>query len=267
VAPFEQSGLERGGIQMTRIIMNGCYGRMGRMITQICDADETVQIVAGVDAFGAACDTAYPVYKSLAEVKEEADAIIDFSNASGTDKLLDYCVAKQIPCALCTTGLSEEQLAHVKEASTKVAILRSANMSLGVNLLIKLLKEAAPILAEAGFDVEIVEKHHNQKLDAPSGTAIALADAVNEGAGNIYEYVYDRSQVRKKREKKELGISAVRGGTIVGDHDVLFAGEDEVITFSHRAYSRALFGKGAVAAAKFLAGKGPGMYSMADVIG
>ena len=252
---------------MTRIIMNGCYGKMGRNITQICEKDEEIKIVAGVDAFGSAVNTDYPVYKTLDEVKEEADALIDFSNAAGTDHLLDFCVEKQIPCVLCTTGLSEEQLKHVQEASKKVAVLRSANMSLGVNLLMKLLKEAAPILAEAGFDVEIVEKHHNQKVDAPSGTAIALADAVNEGAGNIYEYVYDRSQVRKKREKKELGISAVRGGTIVGDHDVLFAGEDEVITFSHRAYSRALFGKGAVSAAKFLAGKGPGLYSMADVIG
>lgn len=167
---------------------------------------------------------------------------------------------------LCTTGLSEAQLAAVKEASKKVAILRSANMSLGVNMLLKILKEAAGILAPAGFDIEIVEKHHNLKVDAPSGTALALADSINEELGNQYEYVYDRSQVRQKRSEKEIGISSVRGGTIVGDHDVIFAGMDEVVTFSHRAYSKAVFGKGAVQAAKFLAGKPAGKYEMSDVI-
>lgn len=167
---------------------------------------------------------------------------------------------------LCTTGLSEAQLAAVEEASKKVAILRSANMSLGVNMLLKILKEAAGILAPAGFDIEIVEKHHNLKVDAPSGTALALADSINEELGNQYEYVYDRSQVRQKRSEKEIGISSVRGGTIVGDHDVIFAGMDEVVTFSHRAYSKAVFGKGAVQAAKFLAGKPAGKYEMSDVI-
>jgi 4-hydroxy-tetrahydrodipicolinate reductase len=176
-------------------------------------------------------------------------------------------VEKQIPCVLCTTGLSKEQLDHVEEASKKVAILKSANMSLGVNMLLKILKEAAGVLVPAGFDIEIVEKHHNQKVDAPSGTALALADSINEEFNNEYEYVYDRSQVRAKRSDKEIGISAVRGGTIVGDHDVIFAGEDEVVTFSHRAYSKALFGKGAVAAAKFLKGKPAGKYDMQDVIG
>ena len=150
--------------------------------------------------------------------------------------------------------------------SKKVAILRSANMSLGVNMLLKILKEAAGILAPAGFDIEIVEKHHNLKVDAPSGTALALADSINEELGNQYEYVYDRSQVRQKRSEKEIGISSVRGGTIVGDHDVIFAGMDEVVTFSHRAYSKAVFGKGAVQAAKFLAGKPAGKYEMSDVI-
>lgn len=167
---------------------------------------------------------------------------------------------------LCTTGLSEEQLEAVKEAGTKVAVLKSANMSLGVNLLLKLLKDAAKVLAPAGFDMEIVEKHHNRKLDAPSGTAIALADSLNEALDGSYTYKYDRSTQRQKRDEKEIGISAVRGGTIVGDHDVIFAGTDEVITFSHRAYSRAIFGKGAVQAAKFLAGKQPGYYEMSDVI-
>ena len=172
----------------------------------------------------------------------------------------------QIPVVLCTTGLSEEQLQKVEEASEKVAVLRSANMSLGINLLMQLLKEATKVLSPAGYDIEIVEKHHNQKLDAPSGTAIALADSINEAVENQYEYVYDRSQVRKKRDKKELGISAVRAGTIVGEHEVLFAGVDEVIEFKHTAYSRTVFGKGAVEAAKFLAGKSVGRYDMSDVV-
>lgn len=167
---------------------------------------------------------------------------------------------------LCTTGLSQAQLDAIDEASKKVAILRSANMSLGINTLLKMLKEATSVFAPAGFDIEIVEKHHNQKVDAPSGTALALADSINEELNNEYTYVYDRSQVREKRTQKEIGISAVRGGTIVGDHDVIFAGMDEVITFSHRAYSKSVFGKGAVQAAKFLHGKGAGKYDMSDVI-
>ena len=192
--------------------------------------------------------------------------MIDFCAAAAVDGLLNYCVEKKLPCVLCTTGLSEAQIAAVEEASKKTAILRSANMSLGVNMLLKILKEAAGILAPAGFDIEIVEKHHNQKVDAPSGTALALADSINEEFNNEYDYVYDRSQVREKRNSKEIGISSVRGGTIVGDHDVIFAGTDEVVTFSHRAYSKAIFGKGAVQAAKFLAGKPAGRYEMSDVI-
>ncbi len=168
---------------------------------------------------------------------------------------------------MCTTGLSEAQLAHVDEAAKKVAVLKSANMSLGVNMLLKLLKNAAQVLVPAGFDIEIVEKHHNLKVDAPSGTALALADSINEEFDNQFEYVYDRSGKRERRTDKEIGIGAVRGGTIVGDHDIIFAGEDEVITFSHRAYSKALFGKGAVQAAKFLKGKPAGKYDMKDVIG
>ena len=190
-----------------------------------------------------------------------------FRSAAAVDALLDYCAEKQIPCVLCTTGLSEAQLAHVDEAAKKVAVLKSANMSLGVNMLLKLLKNAAQVLVPAGFDIEIVEKHHNLKVDAPSGTALALADSINEEFDNQFEYVYDRSGKRERRTDKEIGISAVRGGTIVGDHDIIFAGEDEVITFSHRAYSKALFGKGAVQAAKFLKGKPAGKYDMKDVIG
>ena len=181
--------------------------------------------------------------------------------------LLAYCVEKKLPVVLCTTGLSEEQQTKVAEASKSIAVLKSANMSLGINLLLKLLKDAAKVLAPSGYDVELVERHHNQKLDAPSGTALALADSVNEALGNEYHYVYDRSQVRRKREEKEIGISAVRGGTIVGEHEVIFAGTDEVIEFKHTAYSRGVFAKGAVEAGKFLAGKEAGMYDMGDVIG
>lgn len=250
---------------MTRVIMHGCNGRMGQMITGIVEKDPDVEIVAGVDVSDH-IQNSYPVFKSISECDAQADVIIDFANASAVDVLLEYAAGRQIPVVLCTTGLSEAQLEHMKQASEKVAILKSANMSLGINTIMKLLKEITPLFAESGFDIEIVEKHHNQKLDAPSGTALALADSVNEALDNEYEYVYDRSQRREKRPKKEIGISAVRGGSIVGDHDVIFAGMDEVVTISHTAYSRAVFGKGAVAAAKFLANKGPGMYDMSDVI-
>ncbi len=250
---------------MTKMIMHGCNGRMGHVIIDLAKEDPDIEVVAGVDAFG---DSNYdfPVFKSLEECDIKADVIVDFSNASAVDGLMDYCSARNLPVVLCSTGLSEEQLKKVKDSSAKVAVLRSANMSVGVNALIKVLKEVSPMFAAAGFDIEIVEKHHNQKLDAPSGTAIALADAVNDSLNNEYEYVYDRSNRREKRPEKEIGISAVRGGTIVGDHDVIFAGLDEVVTLSHRAYSRAIFGKGAIQAAKFLAGKQPGMYDMADVL-
>ena len=251
---------------MVRVIMHGCNGKMGQTITSLIAADEEIEIVAGIDAVDDGRNT-YPVFTDIGACTVEADALIDFSVAAAVDVLLDYCVEKKLPCVLCTTGLSEAQLAKVQEASKQIAVLKSANMSLGINLLLKLLKEAAQTLATAGFDIEIVEKHHNQKLDAPSGTALALADSINEQMDNAYTYVYDRSQVRQKRGEKELGISAVRGGTIVGDHDVIFAGEDEVITFSHRAYSKAVFGKGAIQAAKYLKGRPAGMYDMADVIG
>ena len=250
---------------MVKMIMHGCNGRMGHVIADLVAADDAIEIVAGVDAFGESTYS-FPVFKSLSECNVDADVIVDFSNASAVDGLLDHCAAKGIPVVLCSTGLSEEQLSKVKETSNKVAILKSANMSVGVNALLKVLKEVSPIFAAAGFDIEIVEKHHNQKLDAPSGTAIALADSINESLSGEYDYVYDRSTRREKRPVKEIGISAVRGGTIVGDHDVIFAGQDEVVTLSHRAYSRAIFGKGAIEAAKFLAGKGPGMYDMSDVL-
>lgn len=250
---------------MTKIIMLGCNGRMGQMITDMVKQDDECKIVAGIDIVDNR-DNGYPVYTKLADCDVEADAIIDFTSATDFESRMDYAVDKQIPIIECSTGLSEEQMDYLKKASEKVAVLKSANMSLGINLLMKLLKEAAVKLAGDGFDVEIVEKHHNQKLDAPSGTALALADSINEAMDDRYEYIYDRSQVRQKRDKKELGISAVRGGTIVGEHEVIFAGTDEVITFKHTAYSRAVFAKGSITAAKYLKGKAAGLYDMSDVL-
>lgn len=250
---------------MTKIIMHGCNGVMGQMICNLIAADEEVEVVAGVD-INDKVENTFPVFTSIEACDVEADAVIDFSHISCVDALLDWCGEKGMPVVLCTTGLNEAQLAKVDEVAKKTAVLKSANMSLGINMLLKILKEATAVLAPAGFDIEVVEKHHRRKLDAPSGTALALADSINEELNNEYEYVYDRSSRREQRPKKEIGLSAVRGGTIVGDHDVIFAGEDEVITFSHTAYSRAVFGKGAIQAAKFLKGKAAGLYDMSHVI-
>ena len=250
---------------MTRIIMNGCNGKMGQCITGICKEDPEVEIVAGIDVYDG-IENDYPVFADIASCYVEADVVIDFSNAAAVDTLLDYCAIKQVPVVLCTTGLSEEQLNKIEDTSKKVAVLKSANMSLGINTLMELLKKAALVFAPAGFDMEIVEKHHNQKLDAPSGTALALADSMNDALDHAYNYKYDRSKERVKRDKYEIGISAVRGGNIVGEHEVIFAGQDEVIEFKHTAYSKAVFAKGAVEAAKFLHGREPGRYDMADVI-
>ena len=251
---------------MVKIIMHGCNGHMGQVISDIVEKDPDAEIVAGIDIADQGKNS-YPVFTDIDACQTEADAIIDFSSAKATDKLLEYSAARQIPVVLCSTGLSEEQLAKVEETSRKVAVLKSANMSLGINTLLKLVQDAARVLAAAGFDMEIVEKHHRLKVDAPSGTALALADSLNEAMDNKYHYVYDRSQKREKRDDREIGISAVRGGTIVGEHEVIFAGQDEVIEFKHTAYSKAIFGKGAVEAAKFIAGKPAGRYDMSDVIG
>lgn len=251
---------------MVRMIIHGCNGAMGQVITGIAAAQEDIQIVAGIDV-NAVQKNDYPVFAALEDCDVEADVIVDFTAAAAVDHLLDYCAEKKMPVVLCSTGLSEVQIQKVKDVAKETAVLRSANMSLGVNLLLKLVKEAAQVLAAADFDIEIVEKHHNKKLDAPSGTAIALADSINEAMDNQYHYVYDRSTKHERRDKKEMGISAVRGGSIVGEHDVIFAGQDEVITFNHTAYSKAIFAKGAVSAAKYLAGKEAGLYTMADVIG
>lgn len=251
---------------MTRIIMHGCNGKMGKVITDIVANDEACEIVAGIDLVDTVANT-YPVFTNIDDCNVEADVVIDFTGAKAVDKLMDYCERRSIPVVLCSTGLSEEQIARVSKLSEKTAVLRSANMSLGINMLLKTLKEVTSILAPAGFDIEIVEKHHNQKVDAPSGTALALADSINAELNNEYSYKYDRTTERKKRDKKEIGISAVRGGSIVGEHEIIFAGQDEVVTITHTAYSKAIFAKGAVEAAKFLNGKTNGLYDMSDVIG
>lgn len=250
---------------MVEVILLGCNGRMGQMLSGLIAEDEEMKVVAGIEPSGEAKND-YPVYKSFDELKETADVIIDFSTASAIDSLLDYCEKTHTPLVLCSTGLSEAQLDRVENLANESAVLVSANMSLGINVLLKLLKSVTGTLYGNGFDIEIVEKHHNQKLDAPSGTALALADVMKDELDDI-SYNLDRTKVRKKRERNEIGISAVRGGTIVGEHEVIFAGTDEVIEIKHTAYSRAIFAKGAMSAAKFLKGKNTGKYSMSDVIG
>ncbi len=249
----------------TRIILNGACGHMGRVVSEIASRDPDAKIVAGVDAFGDAYSD-FPLFRSISECTVPADVIIDFSTAKAVDDVVRFGEEKKIPMVICTTGLSDEQVEAVREASGHVAVLRSGNMSLGINLLLKLLKTASQTLLPNGFDPEIVEEHHRRKLDAPSGTAVMLADSINEAGGGDYTYVYGRSDRREQRPQKEIGISSVRGGTIVGVHDVIFAGQDEVIEIRHTAYSRAIFAKGAVSAAKFLAGAKPGLYDMSSVI-
>ena len=252
-------------LEMLRLILSGCNGRMGRVVEHICAAQPDLEIAAGFDLLGTG-DRDFPVYSSPADCKEQADALIDFSSPAALPALLEFCVERRIPAVLATTGYSEEQLAAIDQAAQVIPIFRSANMSLGVNVLLALVKQAAAALG-SDYDIEIVEKHHNKKVDAPSGTALMLADAAAEVLPWQPEYVYDRHSVRKARDPREIGISAVRGGGIVGDHDVIFAGRDEVITLSHSAMSREVFASGAVRAARFLAGaEAPGLYSMSDLV-
>ncbi len=248
---------------MCNIVVQGVCGRMGKALVALINGREDCKVVAGVDV--AEDNTfAFPVYSSLSQVKESADVLIDFSLPEATKAALPVCVERQLPCVICTTGLSEELKKEIQFVSTQCAVFYSANMSLGINLLIELVKQAQKVLP--GFDIEIVEKHHHNKLDAPSGTALALADAINSAANGQYHYMYDRHADRQKRSSNEIGLHAVRGGSIVGEHDVLFAGPDEVITLSHNAYSRDVFANGAISAALFIKGKVPGLYSMRDVI-
>ena len=249
---------------MTRILLHGCGGKMGRVVERIVASDPSCQIVAGIDP--SLLSAAYPVFATPEQCTVAADVIIDFSTASAVDALLDYAAKTKTPLVLCTTGLSDEVLEKMKACTAQTAILKSANMSIGINLILNLVQKAAEALYDSGFDIEVVEKHHNQKIDAPSGTAMAIADAINDALDSSMHYVYDRSQTRQKRDRKEIGIHAIRGGSIVGEHDVIFAGQDEVITLSHQAMSKEIFAVGAVKAAKYLAEQGPGFYTMADVL-
>ena len=250
---------------MRKIIISGCCGHMGRVVADICAGDPEAEAVAGIDLLAQPME-GFPVFATPAACQVEADAVIDFSHPAALGPLLDFCFARRLPVVLATTGYSEEQLAQIGEAAKSIPVFRSANMSLGVNVLTDLVRRAAALLGE-GFDVEITERHHRRKLDAPSGTALMLADAAAGALPYETEYVYDRHSVRKPRDPREIGISSLRGGTIVGDHTVVFAGRDEVIELSHHAASREVFAAGAVKAAKFLAGMGtPGLYDMSDLI-
>jgi len=249
---------------MTKILLSGCHGRMGRAVLAATQNTD-LTVISGTDINAGTSN--FPVYTNIADAAEIPDVIIDFSHHTALPAIMDYAVKNNVPCVICTTGHTEEEYNVMYEAAKSIPVFFSRNMSLGVNTLLKLVAAAAQVFAAADFDMEIVEKHHNRKVDAPSGTALAIADAMNEVLNNEYAYKFDRSQERKMREKKEIGISAVRGGTIVGEHEVIFAGADEVIEIKHTAYSKAIFGNGALQAAKFLAGKPAGMYNMSDVIG
>lgn len=245
-----------------KIILNGCLGRMGRAVAAMA-ADRNAQVVAGVDI--AVGDAAFPVYADIADCPA-ADVVIDFSNPAALEAQLAYVTAHRLPLVLCTTGLNEAQLAAVRAAAETVPVFFSSNMSLGVAVLSALTKKAAAVLGDT-FDIEIVEMHHNQKLDAPSGTALMLADAAKAGLSYEPEYTYDRHTRRQKRDKKEIGIASLRGGTVVGEHSVYFAGEQEVLTLSHSAGSRSVFAAGALSAAAFIVGKPAGLYTMEDILG
>ncbi len=250
---------------MTNIILNGCNGRMGRVITRLAEADSDFNITAGLD-INDYCPNEYPVYTDISECSESADVIVDFSHPSALTPLLEFAKKRKLPVIISTTGLSDEQKQEIADASEEIPVFFSANMSLGINLITALAKKAAAIL-EGDFDIEILEKHHNQKLDAPSGTALAIADAISGVLKDKPEYVYDRHSVRKKRSPREIGIQSIRGGNIVGEHEIIFAGLDEVIEITHRATSREVFAVGSLRAAQFMKGREKGLYSMDDLIG
>lgn len=250
---------------MLKIALSGCNGRMGQTITSICAERENTKIVAGFDMNTTKLSD-YPVYSDPFEFQGACDVIIDFSNVSSLDQLLAYCLKTKTQIVLCTTGYSDEQLSQIEKAATQIPILRSGNMSLGVNLMMDLLAKCASVLGE-NYNVEIIEKHHNQKVDAPSGTALMLADAVAKNLPYDSKFVYDRHETRAKREKTEIGMHTIRGGTIIGEHDVIFAGQDEIIEIRHTALSRSLFASGSVDAATFLATcTKPGLYDMSHVV-
>lgn len=249
---------------MIKIGIVGCNGKMGHFVADAVSQNKETEALFGIDAFGESCYE-FPVFKSFKEVSVKPDAIIDFSNPAVLDDMLEYAAANSVPCVICTTGFSQEQVNKIKAASEKIAVFYSGNMSLGINLLIELTKEAAKVLG-SGFDIEIIEKHHNLKVDAPSGTALMIADGISDVLEDEPQYVYDRHSYRRKRSKNEIGIHAVRGGTIVGEHEVIFAGHDEVVTISHQAQSKEVFAVGSVNAAAFLASQRPGMYNMGSLL-
>ena len=249
---------------MVNIMLCGCRGKMGHVVADCVAAREDCRIIAGIDVSDGP-EPGFPVYHTPAEAAEKPDVIVDYSHPSSLEGLLSFALAGRIPLVIATTGYSGEQIAAIEAASKEVPVFFTANMSLGINLLAELARKAAQILG-GQFDIEIVEKHHNRKLDAPSGTALMLADAINDELGGGETYVYDRHSVRRKRDPKEIGLHSVRGGTIVGEHEIIFAGRDEVITLSHSAASREVFAVGAVNAAVFMKGKAPGLYRMSDLI-
>ena len=248
---------------MKKIILCGANGKMGHVIRNIVAADKDCEIVAGIDKNTEAAD--FPVYSDFNSIKEEADVIIDFSNPALLNSLLEYSAAKKIPVVIATTGFDDDQKKQIENAATENGVFFTYNMSLGINLLATLAKKAVDVLGN-DFDIEIIEKHHNQKIDAPSGTALMLADAICEEIDKPMKYEYDRHSKREKRSKNEIGMHAVRGGTIVGEHEIIFAGRDEIIPLSHSARSKEIFAVGAVNAAKYMVGKGAGLYTMKDLI-
>jgi len=249
---------------MLKIILVGCNGYMGRVVTSMVEEDPDVTIIAGVD-IDTRSHESYPVYTSPDNILEKADVIIDFSNPSALEELLKYATVNKTPIVLCATGYSQEQIIEIENASKHIPVFRSGNMSLGINLLADLIKRACEVLGE-DFDIEIIERHHRRKVDAPSGTALMLADAATEVLQDKPEYIYERESKRKPRSDNEIGISAVRGGTIVGVHEVVFAGQDEVIELRHTAASRDIFASGALKAAGYMKNKQYGLYSMKDVL-
>jgi len=249
---------------MTRIILHGCMGKLGTAIHALAKNDPHCEIVCGVDIAGSGDGLAFPVYSDISLCNQDADVIMDCSVVSAVPALLKFGQARKLPTIVCTTGLPQEILSEIEKTAESIAILRSANMSLGINLLENMVGRAAKLLGD--FDIEIIEKHHKQKVDAPSGTALVLADAVNRALGGDMEYKYDRTEARKKRGGNEIGIHSLRGGTIIGEHSVVFAGLDEVIEFKHQVYSKEVFAVGALKAARFMHGRAPGCYSMQDMI-
>ncbi len=250
---------------MLKIIISGCNGHMGRVVEALCANDPAVEVCAGFDVLGTS-DRDFPVYTSPTQFTGEADVVIDFSSPAALNGLLEFARTRHVPLILATTGYSPEQVAQVGATAIQVPIFRSANMSLGINVLLELVKKAASVLGDS-YDIEIVERHHRRKVDAPSGTALMIADAAVEGCGHETQYVYERHSTRRPRDKKEIGISAVRGGTIVGEHEIIFAGHDEIMEIKHTALSREIFAQGAIAAAKFIAGvEKPGLYDMSYLV-